>query len=153
MEKPDVKNWLLSDGSNFESGIEPDNTHDGGECVYLKSTTSNPKEIGFISKSILPGPFLGKRLRMSARIKTELPVRSSVQLWLRVDGDWKDKSAYFDNMFEQRISRVTDWAQYHVEVDVPILSKAIVFGVLLSGPGKLLFNDVVLESIEVPPVR
>jgi erythromycin esterase len=148
IETVDAKGWHLSDKQDFRSGEEATDTHSGKECVYLKSVVPRPTTFGFLSKSIQPEPYIGKRLRMSGWIRAALPEGASAQLWLRVDGDWKEKPGCFDNMHENRIRGSVDWSQYDVLVDVPATSKQIVFGILLNGTGQVWLDDVSLESVE-----
>lgn len=82
--------WYLSDRRDFQSGIDATGKHGQGECIYLKSVVPRPKTFGFLSKSIDPTTFLRKRLKFHALLKTDLPDGASAQLWLRVDGDWKE---------------------------------------------------------------
>jgi hypothetical protein len=147
MQKVDAQNWHLSDGSQFESGIETKDTHSGAACAYLKSIAQNPKDFGFISKSISPKEHFGKRLKMSAWVRTALAKGASAQLWLRVDGDWEEKAGCFDNMYKRRIRGTTGWTEHDVEVDVPSASTLIVFGVLLNGSGQVWIDDVLLQTI------
>jgi hypothetical protein len=141
---PDNTGWYLNDRAGFRMGVEA-LEGGGGECVYLKSVMPRPKAGGFICKTVAAESYSGKRLRLSASIRTALPEGAGVQLWLRVDGPWKKKEGCFDNMFERRIRGVTDWGQYQVEVDVPADGENIVYGVLLDGTGQLWMRDLVLE--------
>lgn len=147
-EKPNAHGWYLSDNRDFRSGIEMTDTHSGGECVYFKSVVALPKTFGFLSKSINAEGYVGKRIKLSAWVKTNLPEGASAQLWLRVDGDWKERTDCFDNMFDSRIKGVTDWSLYEVAVNVPPKSKEIVFGILLNGTGQVWLDETMLETLQ-----
>lgn len=144
----DAKDWYLSDKSDFRSGIEETDEQSGKQCVYLKSVVPRPKSFGFLSKSVQPDEYIGKRVRFSSLVKTHLPEGASAQLWLRVDGDWKEKPECFDNMYESRIKGTTAWNQYAVAVDVPATSQKITYGILLNGTGQVWLDDVILEPVE-----
>jgi RNA polymerase sigma factor (sigma-70 family) len=148
LEKIDAHGWFLSDAKEFDSGIDATDSHSGDECAYLKSVTSKPKTLGFLSKSIKPGPYLGKRLRMSAWVKTKLENEATVQLWLRADGAWKNRAGCFDNMYERAIEGTTEWVNHKVAVDVPATANLIVCGVLLNGIGQVWIDDVALELLD-----
>jgi RNA polymerase sigma factor (sigma-70 family) len=152
LEKIDAHGWLLSDAKEFDSGFDATDSHSGDECAYLKSVVSKPKSFGFLSKSIKPGTYLGNRLKMSAWVKTKLEDGASVQLWIRADGAWKNRSGCFDNMYERAIEGTTEWASYDVAVDVPETANRIVFGVLLNGNGQVWIDDVSLELLDSAPV-
>jgi RNA polymerase sigma factor (sigma-70 family) len=151
-EKIDAHGWFLSDAKEFDSGIDATDSHSGDECAYLKSVASKPKTFGFLSKSIKPGTYLGKRLKMSAWLKTKLEFEATVQLWLRADGAWKNRAGCFDNMYERAIAGTTEWAKYDVIVDVPATAERIIFGVLLNGIGQVWIDDVSLELLDTSPV-
>jgi RNA polymerase sigma factor (sigma-70 family) len=146
--KIDAHGWFLSDAKEFDSGIDATDSHSGNECTYLKSIASKPKTFGFLSKSISAGPYLGKRLKMSAFVKTKLENEASAQLWLRADGAWKNRAGCFDNMYERAIEGTTEWVKYEVAVDVPATANRVVFGVLLNGIGEVWIDEVSLAFLD-----
>ena len=144
---PDDHGWQLSDKADFRTGVDQNEKHNSADSVYLKSVVPRPKEFGFIAKTIDAAAYAGKNLKMSASVKTDLPDGASAQLWLRVDGDWKQRPAEcFDNMYKRRIKGRTDWQCYSVSVEVPISSQMIVYGVLLNGTGQVWLDDISLEE-------
>lgn len=146
---PDADGWQLSDKTDFRTGLDANETHSSSQSTYLKSVVPRPKEFGFIAKTVDPAAYVGKKLTLSAWVKTDLPDGASAQLWLRVDGDWKQRPAEcFDNMFKGRIKGRKEWARYEVSVEVPPASQKIVYGVLLNGTGQLWLDDVLLEDRE-----
>jgi hypothetical protein len=99
-----------------------------------------------------PGAFRGKRIRFSAYAKSA-KVTGWAGLWMRVDGDGKAHEVLaFDNMQGRPIEGTTDWKHYEIVLDVAEESKAIAFGVLLSGEGQVWIDDLKFEpvSIDVP---
>jgi len=66
-------------------------------------------------------------------------------LWMRVDG--YGLMLGFDNMVGRPVVGTTGWQKVSVVLDVPTYAIGIAFGVLFSGSGELLVDDVVLESV------
>jgi hypothetical protein len=85
---------------------------------------------------------LGKKMRLSAQIKSEDVGWAA--LWMRIDGA-DGEILGFDNMQTNPINGTTDWNYYECVLDVPLGSKSLSFGVLMSGEGKVWFSEVVLE--------
>jgi hypothetical protein len=73
MRRSIVAEWYLSDKRDFQSGFDPNERRGDGDCDFLKSVVPHPKTFGFFSKSVDPAPFLGRRLKMTAQLKTNLP--------------------------------------------------------------------------------
>ena len=146
---PDTDAWLLSDSSDFKCGKDAQQTRSGNDTVFLKSVVPRPKAFGSMQKEIEATHYAGKRIKMSALVKTELPDGAAVQLWLRVDGEWKQRqSECFDNMFNRRIKGLTDWQRHEVSVEVPADSKKIVYGVLLDGTGCVWLDGILIEECQ-----
>lgn len=145
----EMDGWLLSDKRAFKCGVDKNETRNGTESVFLKSVVPRPRDFGSMNKIIDAALLVGKTLRMSAWLKTDLPEGASAQLWLRVDGDWKQRPAEcFDNMFKRRVKGRNDWHHYEVSVEVPTPSQKIAYGVLLNGTGQLWLNDIMLEQLD-----
>jgi hypothetical protein len=93
--------------------------------------------------------YTGKRMRFSGWVKSET-VASWAGLWMRVDGNGSpSRTLAFDNMQSRGIKGTTDWTRYEVVLDVPDDAKAIAFGILLDGEGKVWLSDVKFESVSL----
>ena len=73
-------------------------------------------------------------------------VKGWAGLWLRVDGKGETKSLSFDNMQDRSIKGTTDWTKYVIILDVPDNSSTLNFGALLSGTGKIWFDNITFEE-------
>jgi hypothetical protein len=134
---------------DFEVGLDKSEKHSGTQSAYLKSAVSKPKEFGNLTQAFVPNNYLGKRLKMSAWVKTKL-TGGTAQLWLRIDGDWKSAAAKpgcFDNMDDRPIKGDNDWTQYSLVCDVPDTSNHVVFGCFLHGTGQVWLDDVSFEVV------
>lgn len=141
----DPAGWFLagSNPSSYEIGTSEMN---GNTVAYLKSLEEQVQGFGTIMQTASADEFKGKRVRLTAKIKTEA-VSDWCGLWFRVDGAAREALA-FDNMQSRPIQGTTDWKQYEVVLDVSPESKAIAYGVLLSNTGSVWIDDVSFEVVD-----
>lgn len=97
-------------------------------------------------QSFAPEDYLGKRVKLTAFIKSE-DVKSWAGMWMRVDGN-SNFSLSFDNMYKRAIKGTIDWTQYEIVLDVPEESTNLSFGVLLNGTGKVWMDDFKFEIVD-----
>jgi hypothetical protein len=105
-----------------------------------------------------PGPLLGKRVRLSGRVKTDRVPWATI--WLRVDAE--DTFAIvngkrvnnkpplaFNNMSDRPIRGTTNWERYELVLDVPENATAIAYGlVLLGGKGTAWAENLDVEVVD-----
>ena len=150
----DIKGWLLS-GSNtkdYEIGTSKESTNGGGSSGYLRSLKTNVKGFGTLMQIASANPYLGKRVRMTAYIKTK-DVKKAAGMWMRVDkkverqGKEDFVTTAFDNMQNMGIKGSTDWQKYAIVLDVEEKSSQIAFGLLLDGSGEAWITDIKFEIV------
>lgn len=142
--------WIL-DGSQWESykaGIDSIDPQSGSRCAYIKSIKPKTKGFGTLIQATKAQPFHGKRIRLSAYIKTRDVIDWS-GLWMRID----DYNVYniplgFDNMADRPIVGTTKWTKYEIVLDVPENASKLVYGILLSETGKVWIDNVVIEEVD-----
>ena len=138
--------WFLS-GSNpnaYEVGtIEFDGSH---TVAYLTAQVENAGGFGTLMQSFAAKPHRGKRLRLSANVKAT-NVQNWAGLWMRIDGPNNEKLG-FDNMGNRPIVGTIEWQGHEIVLDVPPNSKTIAFGVLLSGSGEVMLDDIRFEEVD-----
>ncbi len=143
--------WTFSSANSddYDAGIDEKVKHSGTRCVFLKSVVPEARPLAYLSQGFSPEPYLGKRLRMSAWVKSNCQ-GGRAQLWLRIAGDWASTNAKpncFDNMEDRPILDVTDWTQYKIVVEVPDTSTYIDFGLMLNGVGQAWVDDFSFETV------
>lgn len=133
---------------DFQAGLDHAEKHSGATAAYMKSVVQKPREFGNLTQWFDANDYLGKRIRMTAWVKSELS-SGTAQLWLRIDGEWKDaaKVGSFDNMNDRPIRGKTNWSRYSLVVDVPKNSRIVVFGLMLLGTGQVWLDDVSFEEV------
>jgi hypothetical protein len=149
--------WFVAGSypDDYEVGIDHKLSYRGNASAGIKSIQF-ARGFGTLMQNFKADDYQGKRLRMSAYVKTE-SVKSWAGLWLRVDGP-DNKSLSFDNMDTsgRPIKKTTDWTKYDIVLNVPENSTLIAFGILLHGQGQVWVNEfkfeVVDESVPVTQV-
>jgi hypothetical protein len=142
--------WMYhaSKEEDYEVGIDTTEKHSGSRCAYIKSTAQKRDSYGTLSQVFMTERFLGKRLKLSAWVKTKL-AKGKAQLFIGTDeqssGNWK--MGCFDNMDDRPIQKDTKWQKYELVVDVPKTSNQIMFGIMLFGKGHVWLDDVSFEAV------
>src|ERR1700730_12309579 len=140
--------WYLagSKPAEYESGLDAQALHDGHPSAYLKARKPAIDGFGTLMQDFRADQYLGKRVRLTASVKTE-GVQEWAGLWMRVDKGSGTLPLAFDNMQSRPIKGTTDWQTYAVVLDVPRDATGIFFGVLLTGSGNVWLNGVKFEVV------
>jgi hypothetical protein len=151
-------NWGLTgiNRAGYETGVDSHITINGHPSAYLKSKFAPglredsvgpiPEGFGTLMQGFSAQNYTGKRLRLSAFVKSE-NVKDWAGLWMRVDKGPSHQPVAFDNMHDRPIKGTTGWQNYHVVLDVASDATDIYFGILLAGPGSVWLNSVNLEVV------
>ena len=142
-----VTGWILSGSatSSFEIGVDATTKHGGKASGWLRST-SPTKGFGTLMQATPATPYVGKRVRLAAFVKTA-DVAGWAGLWMRVDGASRSSLA-FDNMEDRAIHGTTDWKRYEVVLDVAPEATGIAFGLIVHGEGRAWIDDVAIETVD-----
>jgi hypothetical protein len=153
--------WFLAGTKphDYDCSIDPGATYDGHPSTYLKSKPGiKATGFGTMMQDFSAAPYAGKRVRLSANLKSEA-VESWGGLWMRIDdanhpnpNNGHPSVVAFDNMHSRAIKGTTGWRNYSLVLDVPEGATGIYIGFQLDGPGALWVNGIKLEVVghEVP---
>ena len=143
------KGWFKAGASpnEYEMGIDPGSGQGSGNAATIKSKKDKAKSWATLMQDFAPGKFLGKRIKMSAFMKTN-NVTTSAAFWLRVDQPGSRASLSFDNMANRPIKGTTDWTQYEIVLEVPQKASNIAYGAMLRGSGQIWFDNFSFEVAE-----
>ena len=141
--------WIRagSTPADFDMGTDRSVAHAGKTSGYLKSKVAKPGGFGTLMQMCNAEEFHGKRVRMSAWVKSE-KVMSWAGLWMRVDGAVASQPLAFDNMQSRPIKGTSGWSQHQVVLDVAPEAKDIAFGILLDGPGAVWLDEMKFEVVD-----
>jgi hypothetical protein len=150
-EKKVPKGWshYATKREEFEAYVDASEKHSGTACATLRALVEDPAPFGNLMQCASAETYAGKRLRMSAWVKSRIKDGRS-QLWLRIDGDWKSAAGNpgcFDNMNDRPIIGSSEWTKYDLVVQLPPTSTNIAFGLMLFGNGQVWLDDVTFEEV------
>lgn len=139
---PAGNNW-----KNYRIGLKAKEGRNGGSAARLECLKDTVNGYGSLMQDFLPGSYLGKRIRLSAWVKTR-DVEQWAGVWIQVAKDTDEKPLCFDNMADRPISGSTDWSRYELVVDVPWEAKVILMGGILNGTGSMWLDDFNIEVVD-----
>ena len=125
----------------YEIGVDS-GARNGTAAGYLLSVTMNPT-FATMHQRIRADDYRGRRLRLSAWVRHRMV--ESAGLWMRVDGFGKILA--FDNMSRRPVRDSWGWHYVSVVLDVDSAAVGIALGVLMTGRGELVVDDMVLEVV------
>lgn len=149
IEAQSIKGWFLSGStpSSYTIGLDENVRKSGDSSAFIASTNEEIKGFGTLMQMSSASEYLGKRIKMTAYIKSE-NVANWAGMWLRVDSKGTRKMLSFDNMQDRPIKNSTNWGKYEIVLDVPEESGTLNFGLLLAGTGKVWFDGVEFEEVD-----
>ncbi len=127
---------------DYVCGTDPIGPQPGTASGYLKAQVPAPLAFADLRQAILADDSHGKRVRLSADIKTE-GVEQEAGLYLRVVDPMETRSS--KERYQTTFQGTQGWTHYEVQADVPERSIFILFGISLTGKGQVWFTNVQLE--------
>lgn len=125
---------------------------DNNNNIYRSVRINRPDEhqtieqtFGTTGETIDAKKYRGKAFVLSARLKIEEGPGNG-HLWARADIG--QRTGFFDNMDDRPVEAGEDWATYEVKGKIDEDADRLVFGIFLSGKGKLLADDLLLRIKE-----
>lgn len=145
---------------NFRVSRDTNNPQEGKASVLIESLVGRPGS-ATLTQSVRAGELAGKRVRMSAYVRTGTTGtgggrnfaasrggrRFAARLWMRVDTQAPDNRP-FDNMYERPIKQAKQWEQHNIVLDVPNDAVGISFGALFMGHGKMWVDNFKFEIVD-----
>ena len=128
---------------DYDVGGDPTVKHGTPGGGYLRSKVQTTKETGAFATWVVPSPYLGRRVRLSAYVRTD-KVRKSAGLYLGAGGANNAMLSYA-NTEDRPIKGTTDWKRYDLVIDVPAASVNVSYGAYVDGGGQAWIDGVVLE--------
>lgn len=141
--------WFKN-GSNpggYVVGVDQLQTWGDMPSAYVKSNGASSNHFGGMMQMTAADDFIGKRLRLSAWVKTEDANDGGGHLWMRVDSHRPGESLQFDNMDNRAVKGTSDWQECSVVLDVPPGAAALAYGFFVGGRGKVWVSGTRLEQV------
>jgi hypothetical protein len=138
--------WFRAGSRPENYGMSLDRTvlHSGAASAQIKFIGRTNEGFGTLMQLFKADDYRGKRVRMSAWMKTEKA--DSAQLWMRLDG--RSLMLGVDNMNPRRVKGTRDWKKYEIILDVPADTVNIAFGAFGAGRGRAWVDDFAFEAVD-----
>ncbi len=129
--------WRLNQAKpgTYEAGTDMQAAYNGHPSAYLKCTKPAAGEIANLMQHFRADKYAGKRVRLSAFVKTEA-LDEQGHLWTQWVHPGKD-GAQSGTSFAWLVKGTAGWQNYEVVLDVPQYADSIEFGVFPGGPGTI----------------
>lgn len=143
------KNWFKagSHPESYDMGIDKGAGLNGKNAATIKSTDKKIQGFGTLMQMCSPEKYAGKRVRMSAMVKSN-NVDDWAGLWFRVDQAKSSDPLAFDNMNDRAIKGISDWKKYEIVLDVPQNASRLAYGALIRGTGQIWFTNIQFEIVD-----
>jgi transcriptional regulator with XRE-family HTH domain len=149
-----VPGWFKAGNkpNSYNVGLDRKIFKSGGSSAFMVSTEKKIDGFGTLMQSCSAKEYLGKRIKMTAYVKSE-NVAVGAGMWLRVDSKLTKNPLSFDNMGDRPIKGNTDWTKCEIILNVPEESGTLNYGVLLIGTGKVWFDDISFEVADKQDIK
>jgi hypothetical protein len=143
------KGWqkIGKDQACFEVLITKGEANEGDSIASIKSICGKKLIKGYLSQTCDASNYLGKRVKMSANIKTK-DVKWWAGMWLNVLGNFSTKSLGFDDFHDRPLKGTTAWTKIEIVVDVPLSATYLYYGFSLSGRGQIWIDKINMEIVD-----
>lgn len=145
----DASGW--EDGnapSYYEKGIAKAEGKQGNDVLCIRGRSDadiDATDFGAMMKNTRADEYRGKRIRCKAYIKTS-EANEGAGLWVRVENE--QYLLAFDNTDNRMVKGTADWQERAIVLDVPEEATTIVYGIYLTGKGKMWVDGVELEEVK-----
>jgi len=124
-------------------GIEPVSRTSNEKSIFIENSTSS---YGGFWQAVECYKSAGKRLKLSADIKTEKVSAGNAGLTFRADIGWKH-SVTSDYSTGREIAGTTNWTNHNCVIDIPEKSENFYIGGWMNGKGKSWFKNFKVEEV------
>jgi hypothetical protein len=142
------KGWFKAGNmpASYKFGIDNIVFKSGNKSTVIESIDKNIDGFATIMQTCSASGFLGTKIKMTGYIKSE-NVADWAGMWLRVDSGTEGEFLSFDNMQDRPIKGNSDWTKCEIILDVPAGSSTLNFGALISGTGKIWFDNISFQIL------
>lgn len=146
----EIKGWLITGTTpdQYRAALDTRIYNKGKKSVCFQSVAGekmDPNHFGTLMQQFQADNYLGKRMRFSGFVRTEM-VTDWCGLWMRID-DKLQNTLGFDNMQSRSIKGTVEWNYYACVLDIPLEADCISIGILLSGSGTVWLDDCTFEEV------
>ena len=129
----------------FRVGVDRSVQHGGRASGHITARSPTSAGFGALNQLVRADSYRGKRVRLSAYVRTRDVGMNGAGIWMRVDGN--GGMLALDNMLDRAIRGTADWRLVSVVLDVPVDAEGIAFGFLLASSGEAWADDFTLAIV------
>jgi hypothetical protein len=152
LELPGLSGWVVAGTAprDYEVRLDPTGGRHHSACAELRARVAKVNGFVTLTQTASMTGLRGKRLRLSAWIKSEKVV-GWAGFWMRIDNE-KHKVVAFDNMQDRAVRGSTEWTTHSIVLKVPRDARKLLFGVIMEGTGAVWVDDFEFSLVgpEVP---
>lgn len=145
LSKNSLNNWVIggSSSNSYEIGVDNNSFYSVAPSFYIKSTSENIKNDvnGTLTQRLKPDKYKGKRIKISAYVKSEYPEKIGNTSYFYISG-------HSDEDAVKTIYNTKDWQQLAFVVDIPETAKYFDYGVSLWGTGQIWIDDLKIKIVD-----
>ena len=140
----EIPGWFAaSTAAGYSGGLDSQTRHGGQKSAFLRCAADRCPGLGGLIQTIRGGPYLGRRIRVSAWVKAANAGRANI--WVRAEG--AGAIVAFDDQKRHPARGTFGWRRQEVTVDVPDFASAISYGLVLEGGGQAWVDDFAFQAV------
>ena len=138
--------WQAGDTRGYRTAADCNNATEGACALQIESLPGRSQTQSAVLAQVIPVSAVGGHaLVLTGMLRTENVRTGFAALWMRVDAS-RGPALEFDNMADRGPRGTTAWQRFRVVLPVAPNAKQVVVGVLLTGTGKVWFDDLSVET-------
>jgi hypothetical protein len=143
-----INGWFQAGSApeSYLSGIDTKIAENGQKSVFTESKGEVSEGFSTVMQYCDAKNYLGTKIKMTGYLKAQ-NVKDWSGMWLRIDSKTQGETLGFDNMQDRPVTGNSDWTKCEIIMDVPEESMTLNYGFLLSGSGKVWFDNVTFEIL------
>jgi RNA polymerase sigma factor (sigma-70 family) len=140
--------WGGGGGNDYEIRVDKSVRHAGKASGSIRSIATTPTWYGALTQAFDGAKYQGKRLRMTAYVKSK-DVENSCGMWMRMESyDGKGHYTVSSDLGGKSIKGTNDWKQDEIVMDIPNEGTTLIyFGAVLVGKGQVWVDDFKFEVV------
>jgi hypothetical protein len=143
-----INGWFQAGSApdSYIAGIDNKIAKNGQKSAFTESKSETIEGFSTIMQKCDAKNYLGTKIKMTGYLKSQ-NVTSWSGMWLRIDSKTMGETLGFDNMQVRPVTGNSDWTKCEIIMEVPEESVTLNYGFLLSGSGKIWFDNVSFEIL------
>jgi len=139
-------------GAQFACGMDANVQRSGWPTRFVKSDSAKPTEQGDLFRQADVRPFLGKRIRLSAYLKSQdLTNWAGLGMVVLTGNRWDRFDTTSNQLLDKTSNRpifgTMDWTKMEIVTDIPKTATRMMIGMQMKGAGQLWLDGAQIEVV------